>query len=112
MNYLFRKYSREPRIVESRDCWACGKPSGEATYCLRCADEWRALEIYRLRRMYALTPGEETAQQKLRAALASRLTFRNVFNAVNVALIAGVVLYVAGHYLWAFLQWMNEGGMR
>ncbi len=34
----------QPRIYESRSCWACGEPSWDQKYCTVCAEEIAMLE--------------------------------------------------------------------
>jgi hypothetical protein len=109
MRIRVRRLEPAPRIVESRECWGCGEPSGEANYCRKCAPEVRAMEIENLEQLYCASGGARATKANL-AVFRARIFLHKWLWVPNLLFIGGVVVYLAAVYGYAFIEWLNMGG--
>ncbi len=96
------------RIVESRECWGCGVPCGEAQYCRKCAVEIKAEEIWTLEQLYKASGDDQGASALRRAAAFVR---RWLWLPGLIVTGAGLAVFgwdVAG----AVIEWIERGGIQ
>ncbi len=103
--------SREPRIVESRECCGCGELSGERQYCSKCAAEVAKQEVESLEQLWRASSGQ-------RARSSISIFFRLcsfmrkwewVPELLFVLVVLATLIFDGGE---SFSQWLHVGGVR
>lgn len=120
---------REQRVLDQQAgvyrCDGCGKGLWirEETHCPRCQQELDALQEWeskrkerlQLRELRKLYRREERRMKRERLAAGLRRAVRWVVKwswVPNLVLIGGVLVYLAGVYGYACLEWIQLGGIR